>query len=168
LEFDRLLTRGINYPVLKIGEYEINILSAFRYLGGQYLRFEDILLQDEVDSIFEDGMRFISTRYLLKDRETVLKQINSLAKIGYRFSDDYDVFYQLEEDGEEGCFLAEYLVGLNWITLSTFGDLDTYGLRYFNVFGRRQDPHGAAMFIFVLRWVAVGAVFDRQFFTNNL
>jgi hypothetical protein len=124
LEFDRLLTRGINYPVLKIGEYEINILSAFRYLGGQYLRFEDILLQDEVDSIFEDGMRFISTRYLLKDRETVLKQINSLAKIGYRFSDDYDVFYQLEEDGEEGCFLAEYLVGLNWITLSTFGDRD--------------------------------------------
>jgi hypothetical protein len=42
----------------------------------------------------------------------------------YRFSDDYDVFYQLEEDGEEGCFLAEYLVGLNWITLSTFGDRD--------------------------------------------
>ncbi|NLO20721.1 MAG: hypothetical protein GX119_01805 [Syntrophomonadaceae bacterium] len=124
LEFDRLLTRGINYPALKIGEYEVNILSAFRYLGGQYLRFEDILLQDEVDSIFEDGMRFVSTRYLIKDRETVLKQINSLAKICYRFSDDYDVFYQLEEDGEEGSFLAEYLVGLNWITLSTFGDRD--------------------------------------------
>ncbi len=124
LEFDRLLTRGINYPVLKIGEYEVNLLSAFRYLGGQYLKFEDILLQDEVDSIFEDGMRFISTRYLVKDRATVLKQISSLAKISYHFSNNYDVFYQLEEDGEEGSFLAEYLVGVNWITLSTFGDRD--------------------------------------------
>ncbi len=124
LDFDHLLTRGINYPAVKTGEYEVNVLTAFRYLGGQYLRFEDILLQDEVDSIFEDGMRFISTRYLVKDRDTVLKQIDSLENIAYRFSDDCDVFYQVDGDDKEGRFLAEYMVGANWITLSTFGDRD--------------------------------------------
>ncbi|KUG03222.1 hypothetical protein ASZ90_019321 [hydrocarbon metagenome] len=124
LDFDSILTRGINYPAVKMGEYEVNVLTAFRYLGGQYLRFEDLLLQDEGDSIFEDGMRFISTRYLVKDRDTVLKQINSLENIAYRFTDDYDVFYQLDGDGDEGKFLAEYMVGINWITLSTFGDRD--------------------------------------------
>ncbi len=124
LDFDRLLTRGINYPVVKMGEYEVNVLTAFRYLGGQYLRFEDILLQEEGDSIFEDGMRFISARYLLKDRETVLEQINVLENIAYHFTDDYDVFYQLDGDDQESKFLAEYMVGMNWITLSTFGDRD--------------------------------------------
>ncbi len=124
LDFDNILTQGINYPVVKMGEYEVNVLTAFKYLGGQYLRFEDILLQDEGDSIFEDGMRFISTRYLLKDRETVIKQIDSMENIAYRFKDDYDVFYQLEGDDDEGRFLAEYMVGMNWITLSTFGDRD--------------------------------------------
>ncbi len=124
VDFDRILTRGISYPAVKMGEYEVNVLTAFRYLGGQYLRFEDILLQDEGDSIFEDGMRFISTRYLVKDRDTVLMQISSLENIAYRFQDDYDVFYQLDGDDEEGKFLAEYMVGINWITLSTFGDRD--------------------------------------------
>ncbi len=124
LDFDSILTRNINYPAVKMGEYEVNVLTAFRYLGGQYLRFEDLLLQDEGDSIFEDGMRFISTRYLVKDRDTVLKQINSLENIAYSFTDDCDVFYQLEGDDDEGKFLAEYMVGMNWITLSTFGDRD--------------------------------------------
>ena len=35
-----------------------------------------------------------------KRPETVLKQINS-SQNQLRFSDDYDVFYQLEEDGKK-------------------------------------------------------------------
>lgn len=124
-ELDTLINKNKNYPVVKTGEYEINLLSAIRYLGGQYLHFEDILLQDKDDSVFEDGMRLVCTRYLLKNREMIIHQINSMENIVYRFNDDYEVFYQLESGADKDqCFLAEYIVGTNWVTLSTFGDND--------------------------------------------
>lgn len=125
LGFDSLISGGKNYPVVKNGEYEINLLNTIRYLGGQYLHFEDILLQEEEDSAFEDGMRLVCTRYLLKNRERIIQQINSMENIVYRFENEYEVFYQLEPGAGGGeCFLAEYIVGANWATLSTFGDQD--------------------------------------------
>lgn len=51
-------------------------------------------------------------------------------------------------EGREGNLLSPYAVSKRadeeWAKQYTrhYG-LDTYGLRYFNVFGRRQDPHGA-------------------------
>lgn len=51
-------------------------------------------------------------------------------------------------EGKEGNLLSPYAVtkrvGEEWAKQYTkhYG-LDTYGLRYFNVFGRRQDPNGA-------------------------
>lgn len=51
-------------------------------------------------------------------------------------------------EGREGNLLSPYAVTKRcdeeWAKMYTMHyDLDTYGLRYFNVFGRRQDPDGA-------------------------
>jgi UDP-N-acetylglucosamine 4-epimerase len=61
------------------------------------------------------------------------------------YGDEYD---PLKKEGKEGNLLSPYAItkrvneeyGKLYTTL--YG-LDTYGLRYFNVFGRRQDPNGA-------------------------
>ena len=53
-----------------------------------------------------------------------------------------------KKEGREGCLLSPYAVSKRaneeWAKQYTkhYG-LDTYGLRYFNVFGRRQNPNGA-------------------------
>lgn len=53
-----------------------------------------------------------------------------------------------KKEGREGNLLSPYAVSKRaneeWAKQYTLHyDLDTYGLRYFNVFGRRQDPNGA-------------------------
>lgn len=53
-----------------------------------------------------------------------------------------------KKEGVEGNLLSPYAVSKRadeeWAKQYTkFYGLDTYGLRYFNVFGRRQDPNGA-------------------------
>lgn len=53
-----------------------------------------------------------------------------------------------KEEGYEGNLLSPYAVTKRcdeeWAKQYTLHyGLDTYGMRYFNVFGRRQDPHGA-------------------------
>lgn len=53
-----------------------------------------------------------------------------------------------KKEGREGCLLSPYALTKRadeeFAKMYTkFYRLDTYGLRYFNVFGRRQDPNGA-------------------------
>jgi UDP-N-acetylglucosamine 4-epimerase len=53
-----------------------------------------------------------------------------------------------KKEGQEGNLLSPYALtkrtNEEWAKQYTMHyGLDTYGLRYFNVFGRRQDPHGA-------------------------
>lgn len=53
-----------------------------------------------------------------------------------------------KKEGREGNLLSPYALTKRcdeeWVKLYTkYYGLDTYGMRYFNVFGRRQDPHGA-------------------------
>lgn len=53
-----------------------------------------------------------------------------------------------KKEGVEGNLLSPYAVSKRcdeeWAKQYTMHyGLDTYGMRYFNVFGRRQDPHGA-------------------------
>ena len=69
-----------------------------------------------------------------------------------------------KQEGVEGNLLSPYALTKRcdeeWAKQYTmhFG-LDTYGLRYFNVFGRRQDPHGA--------YAAVIPKFIKQLLTNE-
>lgn len=70
-----------------------------------------------------------------------------------------------KREGQEGNLLSPY--ALTKKTDEEYGklykklyDLDTYGLRYFNVFGRRQDPDGA--------YAAVIPKFLKQLMNNEI
>lgn len=69
-----------------------------------------------------------------------------------------------KQEGVEGNLLSPYALTKRcdeeWAKQYTMHyGLDTYGLRYFNVFGRRQDPHGA--------YAAVIPKFIKQLLNNE-
>ncbi|MCA1026262.1 SDR family oxidoreductase [Cytobacillus kochii] len=69
-----------------------------------------------------------------------------------------------KKEGREGNVLSPYsltkkVVEEYGMLYSKLYGLDTYGLRYFNVFGRRQDPHGA--------YAAVIPKFIKQLLNNE-
>lgn len=69
-----------------------------------------------------------------------------------------------KKEGVEGNLLSPYAVTKRcdeeWAKQYTLHyDLDTYGMRYFNVFGRRQDPNGA--------YAAVLPKFIKQLINNE-
>ena len=123
-DFHNIFTMDQQNPLISRGEYELSLTSAYSYLSGQYLQFEDILLDEGDDMAFEDGMRFITARYALKDRGEVLKRIEALKSLEIDLPGQYQVFYQLENCSDNPGFMAEYVLGSNWITVSAFGDKD--------------------------------------------
>lgn len=75
---------------------------------------------------------------------------NSVKKFVYASSSSVygDETHLPKKEGIEGNLLSPYALTKRcdeeWGKLYTIHyGLDTYGLRYFNVFGKRQDPHGA-------------------------
>ncbi len=127
IDFHKLLTCEKNIPIICRGEYQVSLITAYSYLGGQYISFEDLLLQEEnTDISFDDGMRLISARYIVKDMEEVLERIEKLKTIGIELAGECQVFYQLKGDLEEPWFFAEYMLGNNWVTVSTFGEHDMH------------------------------------------
>jgi len=123
-DFNNLFSLDHKSLLVSKGEYELSLTSAYSYLSGQYLQFEDILLDEGDDLSFEDGMRFITARYALKDRAEVLSRLEELKSLKIDLPCDYQVFYQLEDCAENPGFKAEYILGSNWITVSAFGDKD--------------------------------------------
>ena len=124
MDFHHLILSEVSVPVVSKGEYQINLMTLYSYLSGQYLHFEDVLLIEEDDYLFEDGMHFISTRYLIKDRDKVEKRIRELHNLALHISNDYQVFYQIENRSKGSEFFVEYVLGSGWVTLSTFGEAD--------------------------------------------
>jgi len=124
MDFHHLLLSEKVVPVSSRGEYQVNLMTLYTYLGGQYLHFEDILLIEEDEYLFEDGLRFISARYLIKDRDKVEKRIRDLHNLHLKISDDYQVFYQMESRPGGAEFFVEYVLGPGWVTVSTFGEQD--------------------------------------------
>ena len=77
-------------------------------------------------------------------------RINGVKKFVYASSSSVygDEEHLPKQEGVEGNLLSPYALTKRcdeeWAKQYTLHyGLDTYGLRYFNVFGRRQDPHGA-------------------------
>lgn len=124
MDFHHLLLSERVVPVISRGEYQVNLMTFYTYLSGQYLHFEDLLLIEEDDGFFEDGLRFISARYLVKDREKVEKRIMDLHNLHLKVSDDYQVFYQIESRPGGADYFVEYVLGSGWVTVSTFGEQD--------------------------------------------
>lgn len=123
-DFHNLFMVETSSPLMPRGEYEMSLTNAYSYLSGQYLQFEDILLDATDELAFEDGMRFISARYVVKDRAKVVARLQELQDLGFDIPGCYQVFYQLDIGSETPGFMAEYLLGSNWITVSAFGDRD--------------------------------------------
>lgn len=77
-------------------------------------------------------------------------RINHVKRFVYASSSSVygDESHLPKQEGIEGNLLSPYALtkrcSEEWAKLYTmYYGLDTYGLRYFNVFGKRQDPHGA-------------------------
>ncbi len=124
MDLHHLLLSETVTPVVSKGEYQVNLMTLYSYLSGQYMYFEDVLLIEEDDYLWEDGMRFISSRYLIKDREKVEKRIEELQNLHLKISDHYQVFYQMESCSGGAEFFVEYVLGPGWVTVSTFGEKD--------------------------------------------
>lgn len=116
--------------VVLIEDYEVNVLTAFRYLSGQFISFEDVLMEPGNEAICEDGMRLISARYFIKDRLRVVERLECLSKEYCFKGEDYQIYYQVEPSRHGPAFEAEYILGANWVALSTFGDSDMTRVRH--------------------------------------
>lgn len=110
------------------GDYKVSILTAFRYLGGQYGSFADVLKEGH-EAVSEYGMRLISVHYLVKDRAAVLKRLESVGQEYFFKAGSYQLYYQVEPSRHGMAFVAEYALGENWVTISTFGDSDMARIR---------------------------------------
>ncbi len=116
---------GSDVPVLiSRGEYEISLVNAYNYVGGSYISFEDVLIIDTDNLAIEKDLRFMSTIYLVKDRGQVLEKLRNTPNSTCVVDEEYSIFYQYEYKGQDKVLLAEYVLGLDWLTLSTFGYKD--------------------------------------------
>lgn len=128
-DFDELLTGNYAEPVEFLGEYEVSLIEAFDYLAGQYENFEDVLIDKDQQFAFEDGMKFITARYLVKERSQVINRLQALSNVEIDLPDKVQVFYQNVDEKDESIFLAEYILTSDWITVSTFGEKDFSAVR---------------------------------------
>lgn len=122
-DFDEVFTGDFNVPVQYIGEYEVSLLTAFSYLAGRYAQFEDVLINEDSD-FADDGLKFITARYLVKDRSKVVERLRQVTDMEFDLAEDLELFYQLKKEVNEPVFLAEYMLTSSLVTLSTFGEKD--------------------------------------------
>lgn len=125
----QLVTR--EHQVVLSSRHEISTLTAYRYLAGQYLSFDDVLAGGKQDGVFEDGMKFVSARYLVRDRNRVLAKLQNIANQQYDLPGNCQVFYQYRKSPDTGAeiFLAEYVFGNSWMTVSAYGDKEVSAVR---------------------------------------
>lgn len=126
-----ILTLEGPYPLSSRGEYELSLSTAYSYLSGRYLQFEDILLDEDEEMAFEDGMRFITARYALKDRSAVLRRVDELTGPRIELPGPLQLIYQCDNLPQHPGFMAEYMIGPSWITISAFGERDISAVRQF-------------------------------------
>ncbi len=128
-EFHKMFCDGFYLFLVQRGEYEISLASAYSYLSGQYSNFEEILLNDDNDFVYEDGMRFISVRYFVKDRAKVLQKLGERSAEKIELYDEVEVYYEMDQRFDPPDFRAEYIFGSNWLTVSAFGEKEMNSVR---------------------------------------
>lgn len=117
-----IVTRGGN--TVYVNGHEVSALTAYRYLSGQYLSFADVLAGSGGERFGEDGMRFLSARYVIRDWDGILAKLEKIRGVKYNLPGRCQVWYEYRISGKSGNseLVAEYVVGDNWITVSAFGD----------------------------------------------
>lgn len=123
-DFHELLAGEYESPIILRGEYEVGLMTAYNYLGGQYPSFEELLLQEDGEIFGEDGMRFLTARYYIKDLKPVENRLESLKSLKVQLEDQYTVYYRLENQSPRPGLFVEYILGPGWLSLSAFGEND--------------------------------------------
>lgn len=123
-DIHNLLDSEADTAVFTRGDYEVSLMTAYTYLGGEYISFEDLLFRGEEHPPCDDGMRFITTRYLIKDREQVVKRIEELKTLEIKLDNSCAVYYQILKETGSSSFFVEYLLGSSWVSVSAFGERD--------------------------------------------
>ncbi len=123
-DFHNLLAGEYDSPIVLRGEYEVGLMTAYNYLGGQYPSFEELLLQENDEFFGEDGMRFLTARYYIKDLKPVQNRLESLKSLKVQLEDQYIVYYQLDNQPARPGLFVEYILGPGWLSLSAFGETD--------------------------------------------
>ena len=126
LEIDEVLIRS--HSVTPVSRHQVEIITAYTYLSGQYLSFHDMLRQENHELLFEDGLKLLTARYSFKDRDKVYEKLKMLQTPSYKFPGEFEVYYQYEDETSR-VLQAEYVLGSNWITVSAFGDKDLNKVR---------------------------------------
>ena len=125
-DIDELICRSGS--VEPISQHQVEIITAYTYLSGQYLSFHDMLNYEKQELLFEDGLKLLTARYGFRDRERVREKLKALKTSSYEFGGEYEVYYEYEET-PPGALRAEYVLGNNWVTVSAFGDGDLSRVR---------------------------------------
>ena len=127
-----------------------NLCEALTDMGYQVRCLDDLSTGKEKNvQMFMDRPNYTFIKGDIKDLETCIKACDGVDYVLHQAawgsvprSIEMPLFY------EEGNLLSPY--ALTKRTNEEYGklykklyQLDTYGMRYFNVFGRRQDPEGA-------------------------
>lgn len=123
-DFHHLLAGDYDASIVLRGEYEVGLMTAYNYLGGQYPSFEELLLQEDGDLFAEDGMRFLTARYFIKDLKSVQNRLESLKSLKVQLEDEYTVYYQMDNQPARTGVFVEYILGPGWLSLSAFGEND--------------------------------------------
>lgn len=122
-EYDGDINREHTRVLKRRGCYELNLSHAYSYLTGQFAAFEDLACTEAGELFLEEGLRYISARYWVKDRESALRWLNRHTQQSYSLVDEINLYYQLGAEVEPH-FTAEYLLGNKWLTVSAFGERD--------------------------------------------
>ena len=107
--------------------HQVEIITAYTYLSGQYISFHDMLKNDKQEFLFEDGLKLLTARYSFKDKERVHNRLKTLQTPSYKFPGAFEVYYEYEDP--PGALRAEYVLGNNWVTVSAFGEKDLSRVR---------------------------------------
>lgn len=122
-EYDGDIAGSLSRVLKSKGQYQLNLSHAYSYLTGQFAAFEDLARTEAGELMLEEGLRFISARYWVKDRAAALEWLEANTQRRYELVDDIGLYYQLDK-GEEAHFSTEYLLGNKWLTVSAFGERD--------------------------------------------
>lgn len=128
-QFHRMFCEGYYLFLAQRGEYEVSLDRAYSYLSGQYFNFEEVLFSDVSDFVYEDGMRYITVRYFVKDRDKARQKLGELDTYTLELYDHARVYYELDREFDPPDFKAEYILGGNWLTVSTFGEKEMNAVR---------------------------------------